>query len=139
MRVKINSGSDAYKAILTTDWTTVSADDAALAWIINQTLKAVGHPPMFNIDDAGGGDALVILTPAPDGYRGDMDALNILYPNVDLKWVDNHDLGYIDAVYRQEDKRLLGFLTTYFGNNGKGNLAAQDFDPAPGVTVRWVD
>lgn len=37
MKVKINP--DAYKAILTTDWATVSADDAALAWIVNQALS----------------------------------------------------------------------------------------------------
>lgn len=135
MKVKINA--DAYKAILTTDWASVSPDDAALAWVVNQALKAVGHPPMFDIDDAADSDALVVLTPAPDHYRGDMDALNILYPDVDLKWVDNHDLGDIHAVYRKSDGRLLGHLVSYYGNNGRGGLAAQDFDPAPGVTVRF--
>ena len=136
MKVKINA--EAYKPILSTNWATVSADDAALAWIVNRALKAVGHPPMFDIDADADGDALVVLTPTRDGYRG-YDALNILYPNVDLKWIDNHDTGYIDAVYRKADGRLLGFLTSYYGNNGKGGLAAQDFDPAPSVTVHWLD
>jgi hypothetical protein len=137
MRVKLNT--DAPKSILTTDWARVSADDAAKAWIINRALKAVGHLPMFDIDDATDSDAFVVLTPAPDDYRGDMDAVNIVYPAVELKLFDNFELGYIESVFRRRDGRLLGFLTSYFGNNGQGGLAAQDFDPAPGVAVQWLD
>ena len=138
MKVKLNS-SEAYKPILTTDWATVSAEDAAKAWIVNRALAAVGHPPMFDIDANTDGDALIVLAPAPDDYRGDMDAIRILYPDVELKLFDNFELGDIDAVYRRGDGRLLGHLTSYYGNNGRGGLAAQDFDPAPGVTVRWLD
>lgn len=133
MKVKIN---DAYKAILTTDQTNVSADDAALAWVVNRALASVGAPPMFDID-GDDGDALVVLAPAPDDYRGDLDAISILYPDVNLRLVDdNSGQGDVHAVYRKRDNLLLGHLISYFGNNGKGGLAAQDFDPAPGVLVR---
>jgi hypothetical protein len=135
MRVKINS--DAYKTILTADWTSVSADDAALAWIVNRALSAAGQPPLFDIDDADTDDtALIVLAPAPDDYRGSMDAIHILFPDVDLKVVDDFDQGDVCAVYRKDGK-LLGHLTTYYGNNGRGGLAAQDFDPAPGVVVKF--
>lgn len=134
MKVKIN---DAYKAILTTDLASVSTDDVSVAWIVNRALSAAGRPPMFDIDADADGDALVVLTSAPDDYRGDMDAIHILFPDVDLKLVDDHDLGDIHAVYRKGDGRLLGHLTSYYGNNGRGGLAAQDFDPAPGVTVKF--
>ena len=136
MRVKINSDSDVYKAILTTNWTSVSPDDAVLAWVVNQALTSAGHPRMFDIDDTADSDALVVLTPAPDGYRG-MDALDILYPDVDLKFFSYHNLGDVHAVHRKQDGRLLGYLTTYYGSNGRGRLAAHVFDPAPGVTVRF--
>lgn len=50
--------------------------------------------------------------------------------------IDYHDLGDVHAVYRK-DGRLLGYLTTYYGSNGRGRLAAHNFDPAPGVTVKF--
>lgn len=134
MRIKLNN--NAYKSILSTNWANTSADDAVLAWIINRALTSTGHSPMFDIDDIGCIDAMVVLTPVSDGYGG-RDAIEISYPDVDLKWVDNHDLGDIHAVFRKKDSRLLGYLTTYYGNNGRGKLAAQDFDPAPGVRVHF--
>ena len=134
MKVKINA--EAYKPILSTSWTKASVDHATLAWIVNKALASAGAPPLFDIDDAGD-DALVILAPVPDGYGG-KDAIDILYPDdVDMKFVEYHDLGDVYAVHRRGDGRLLGYVTTYYGSNGKGRLAAQDFDPAPGVTVRF--
>ena len=134
MKVKLNA--EAYKPILSTSWTKASVDHATLAWIVNKALASAGAPPLFDIDDAGE-EALVILTPVSDGYGG-RDALEISYPDIELRFFDYHDLGDVHAVYRQ-DGRLLGHLVTYYGNNGKGRLAAQDFEPAPGVIVRFDD
>lgn len=135
MKVKLNKAY--YKVFLNEDWVNVGVDGTMLAWVINRALASVGAQPMFKIDDTTGEEALVILAPTSDSYGG-QDALDILYPDdIDMKFVEYHDIGDVYGVYRKSDGRLLGFLTRYYGNNGRGRLAAEDFDPAPGVRVRF--
>ena len=136
MRVKLNN--NAHKHILSEKWISASTDEAALAWVVNQALASMGALPMFSIDDTTEEEALVILAPTWDGFGG-RDALCILYPDVTIKWVEDFDWGNVHAIHRQNDGRLLGFLTTYRTNNGRGRLSSQVFNPAPGVKVHYDD
>lgn len=135
MKVKLNKAY--YKVFLNEDWVNVGVDGTMLAWVINRALVSIGADPMFEIDDTTGEEALVILASVSDSYGG-QDALDILFPDeINMKLVEYHDRGDTHAVFRKKDGRLLGFLISYFGNNGRGRLAAQDFDPAPGVRIRF--
>lgn len=137
--MKVKLSDSAYKHILSEKWVSARADEALIAWMVNRALASVGHPPMFDIDDTNDTEeALVLLAPASDGYGG-RDALCILYPDIDLKFVEEFDSGDVQAVHRRKDGRLLGFLTTYRSNNGRGRLSGQDFKPAPGVRVYYDD
>lgn len=136
MRVRLSE--EAYRHILSEQWVSARADEALIAWMVNRALASVGEPPMFEIDEtniSSDDEALVILVPVSNG-RGEDAALRILYPDVNFKLVDNFYEGDVQAVHRQKDGRLLGFLVTYYTN---GRLGSHKFDPAPGVRVYYDD
>jgi len=83
-------------------------------------------------------DLKVVLRPAPDDYRGHLDCVDIISPEVKLVLVlDEVDQAIYD-VFTVDRSQLLGQLECRYGNNGN-LLAFQEFTPAPGVQVEWVE
>jgi len=91
---------------------------------------------------------IITLTPAPDGYRGDLDCLEILTPHSVGEVVRLNPFGGSDpeGIYECLDTRyeiiidgeLAGHLYSYHGNNGIGKLASEVFVPAEGWQVEWI-
>ena len=78
----------------------------------------------------------VLLGREPDEYRGSLDCIGIRTPH-SLTLVKNNDgVGDVYEVLG-ENREKLGNLLRYFGNNGKGKLAAEKFQPESGVEVEW--
>jgi len=74
---------------------------------------------------------------APDAYRGDPSCISFI-TDVDISPIGGDGFPDVSAVRLPEGTRV-GTLRTWYGNDGKGKLASQDFEPADGVSVKWVD
>jgi len=77
----------------------------------------------------------ILLRKAPDGYRGDKTCIDFL-GKVEFDW-DFFD--HADVCMVKKNGAPVGRLEQCHGNNGRGKLAAESFDPLPGVEVEWVD
>lgn len=70
------------------------------------------------------------VKPAPDGYRGDMDALEIVPPYKSGKKVDSPaGWGHYAVEVLDPDGNVVGILEDAYGNNGQGKLAASRYYP----------
>lgn len=83
-----------------------------------------------------GNTTTVRLAPAPDEYRGDLSCVAFV-DKVERKPLRGDGQPDRSEVYK--GGALIGTLLSWYGNNGHGKLAAQEFQPAPGVEVIWED
>lgn len=74
----------------------------------------------------------VRVSPAPDDYRGDLSCVAFL-DAVEKKTVGGDGSPY--RVQVSKNGAVVGELKEWYGNNGRGKLAASEFLPADGVTV----
>ena len=80
----------------------------------------------------------VRLKKVPDSYRGSKDCLEFLDPVQEFIIEDNDGKGYVYAIADLSGVPL-GMLGRYYGNFGRGKLAAEYFRPEPNIEVIYLD
>ena len=74
---------------------------------------------------------------SPDGYRGDLACISVI-TDVEKKHLGGNGAPNVSRIYFEDGDRA-GTLRTWYGGDGDGKKAWQEFEPACGVTVKWVD
>ena len=74
---------------------------------------------------------------APDEYRGDKHCVEIITPHNLESRVHRHGKGDDYAV--KVNGVVVGKLTQYYGNNGQGKLASEEFVSVDGVEEIWEE
>ncbi len=103
---------------------------------INQVLEAKKNYEAVREQFHKESSTTIRIKAAPDAYRGDMCCIEIL-DKVEYNKISGDGAPNILEVKKNigSDTIVMGTVKQWFGNNGKGRLASEEFIPAPGVTV----